>query len=318
MVGSAAEISRIAQVVRSKALFAHPGVVRQGWYLAGSATKLRAGRLGHVEMGSRRLVLYRALDGTPHAVDDRCPHLGSDLTLAHVTPEGLRCDFHGWCWGPDGMCVSAPGNPSPPRRRLRQYTVVERGGFLWTWLGGEPAFALPDVPGGLGRRVVLAAHRVSAHPDVIFSNGFDLAHFGPSHGIQANTDALEIGPWTIEHRISGCLSNRSSLRAVGLGGRRLDFSFTQYGGGIVHVHVRKPLEFLILFTLRQDARFRSRTRTMLFLRRRRDLPRALAVLWSTALDDMKLMERMRWTGAFAPSDAALAAYTRFVEALPEW
>ena len=38
------------------------------------------------------------------------PHLGSDLALAHATAQGLRCEFHGWCWGDDGGCVDAPGN----------------------------------------------------------------------------------------------------------------------------------------------------------------------------------------------------------------
>jgi hypothetical protein len=57
---------------------------------------------------------------------------------------------------------------------------------------------------------------------------------------------------------------------------------------------------------------------MLFLRRRRDLPRALAILWSTALDDLKLMERVTWTGAYAASDAALERYAGFVERLPAW
>jgi phenylpropionate dioxygenase-like ring-hydroxylating dioxygenase large terminal subunit len=301
-----------------KHTFGRVGSVRQGWYLVGSAAKLRPGRVRLVEMGSRRLVLYRDLQGQAHVVDDRCPHLGSDLAQAHVTPDGLRCEFHGWCWGTQGECVAAPGNSPVPRRRLRHYASVERWGFVWAWIGGGPAFELPGIPSGLGRRIVLAPHRVSAHPDVIFSNGFDLAHFGPSHGIDANTESLDVGPWTIDHLIEGRLSNRLTLRAVGLGGTRLRVSFTQYGGGIVHVHVREPLDYLIFFTLRQDARFRARTRTMLFLRRRRDLPRALAILWSTALDDLTLMERMRWTGAFAPADAALERYARFVEALPEW
>ena len=318
MVGPVAEVETGSAPSRIKNTFARPDSVRQGWYLVGSAARLQRGRVRHVQMGTRRLVFYRDLEGQAHVVDDRCPHLGSDLALARVTAKGLRCTFHGWCWGSDGLCVQAPGNAPVPRRRLRHYASLERWGFLWAWLGGQPAFALPDVPAPLRRRIVLAPHRVDAHPDVIFCNGFDLAHFGPSHGIEAKTAALDVGAWTIEHRIVGRLSNRPTLRSVGLGGTDLDCSFAQHGGGIVYVHVRQPLEFLILFTLRQDARFQSRTRTMLFLRRRRDLPRALAVLWSTALDDLKFMESIRWTGAFAPTDAALERYARFVEALPEW
>ena len=140
-----------------------------------------------VEIGSRRVVLYRDLEGRAHAVDDRCPHLGSDLALAHVTRDGLLCEFHGWCWGTDGACVAAPGNPGLPGRHLRHYPTAERWGFVWAWLGGQPAFPLPDIPPHLSKRVVLAPRRVRAHPDVIFSNGFDLAHFGPSHGIDATT-----------------------------------------------------------------------------------------------------------------------------------
>jgi phenylpropionate dioxygenase-like ring-hydroxylating dioxygenase large terminal subunit len=311
-------MSVTAEVARAKSAFAAPGVMRQGWYLTVPRRRLRQGRIRPVEFGARRLVLYRDLDGIAHAVDERCPHLGSDLALAHVTPQGLRCDFHGWCWGKDGVCVEAPGNASPPPRRLRHYATIERWGFLWAWLGGEPAFALPEVPAHLRRRVVLAPQRVRAHSDVIFSNGFDLAHFGPSHGIDARTAALRVDPWTIDHHIVGRLSRRASLSAVGLSGQPFDLSFVQYGGGIVHVHIRRPVEFLILFTLRPDARLASRTRTMLFLRRWLDLPRALSILWSTALDDLEMMERVQWTGAFAPSDAVLERYAGYVKALPSW
>lgn len=303
---------------RAKGTFARPGVVRQGWYLVGSGKTLRAGQLRDVEVGERRLVTYRDFDGRAHVVDDRCPHLGSDLALGRVTPQGLLCEFHGWCWGRDGACVNAPGNPIPPPRRLRHFASIERWGFLWAWLGGEPAFELPDVPSHLRRQVVLASHKISAHSDVIFSNGYDLAHFGPSHGIEASTAALDVQPWSIAHRIVGRLSRRASLSLVGLAGAELDFTFTQYGGGIVHVHVRKPIDYLIFFTLRPDAALRSRTRTMLFLQRRHHLPRALAILWSTALDDLAMMQRIEWTGAFAASDLALQRYAGFVEALPAW
>jgi nitrite reductase/ring-hydroxylating ferredoxin subunit len=305
-------------VPRSKGTFARPGVVRQGWYLTGASRKVRPGRVGAVEIGARRLVMYRDFAGAAHVVDDRCPHLGSDLSLAHVTDEGLRCEFHGWCWGPDGRCVDAPGNAIPPGRRLRHYASVERWGFVWAWLGGVPGFELPPVPAHLSHRLVLAPQRVKAHSDVIFSNGFDLSHFGPAHGIEASTASLLAGPWSIDHRIVGRLSRRASLRAVGLAGAPLHVSFVQHGGGIVHVHVQEPVEYLILFTLRPDATLQSRTRTMLFLRRWRDLPRALAVLWSTALDDLEMMEKVVWTGAFAESDAALERYAGFVEGLPAW
>ena len=305
-------------VVRTDLTFAVPGTVRQGWYLAAASRRLPRGRVRAVEFGTRRVVLYRDHHGVAHASDEHCPHLGGDLSLGHVTPQGLRCEFHGWCWGADGMCVDAPGNPVPLPRRLRHYAVEERWGFVWVWLGHDPAFALPAIPSHLRHRLVLAPQGVRAHSDVIFSNGFDLAHFGPSHDIDASTADLRIEPWSISHHIVGTLSRRASLTMVGLSGAPLDVVFTQHGGGIVHVHVVRPVEFLIFFTLRPDGQLRARTRTMLFVRRWIDTPRALAVLWSTALDDLEMMEKVAWTGAFAPSDAALAQYAAFVEALPRW
>jgi nitrite reductase/ring-hydroxylating ferredoxin subunit len=319
MVSPPIDAIAIAATPRAAGTFARPGVVRQGWYLLTSSRSIKPGKVRAVEIGARRLVVYRDLDGRSHVVADRCPHLGSDLALASVTERGLMCTFHGWCWDrASGTCVEAPGNAELPKRRLKTFASTERHGFVWAWLGGEPAFDLPAVPPNLWKRVVLAPQRVKAHPDVIFSNGFDLAHFGPSHGIDASTAALDTDRWTIDHRIVGRLSRRASLAVVGLGGGELDFSFAQFGGGIVHVHVRRPIEFLIFFTLRVDAKLQARTRTMLFLRRRTELPRALAILWSTALDDLKLMERIAWTGAFAPSDAALERYVRFIEELPAW
>jgi phenylpropionate dioxygenase-like ring-hydroxylating dioxygenase large terminal subunit len=43
--------------------FARPGIVRQGWYLLASTRTLRAGQIRPVEVGSRRLVVYRDLEG---------------------------------------------------------------------------------------------------------------------------------------------------------------------------------------------------------------------------------------------------------------
>jgi hypothetical protein len=105
---------------------------------------------------------------------------------------------------------------------------------------------------------------------------------------------------------------------VGLSGALLDTTFTQYGGGIVHVQIRQPVAYTIVFTIRPDAAGHSRTQTLVFLPRQRDLVRALALLWATALDDIPLMESIVWTHAFAESDAVLARYVEFVIAMPTW
>lgn len=221
--------------------------------------------------------------------------------------------------GPRRLIISRGPDGTPRLTDPRQpcsYPTVERWGFIWSWLGDGHPFRLPDF-----RNIqwTLLPQRVQAHSDIIFANGFDLAHFAPSHAIEASTAAFEVTPpWRISHRVEGRLPHRPRLVWAGLGGADLDATFTQHGGGIVCVHVRKPIEYHILFTIRPDANGHSRTQTILFLQRRRDIVRALSLLWATALDDIPLMESIRWSPRFADGDAVLERYVNFIEAMPQW
>jgi phenylpropionate dioxygenase-like ring-hydroxylating dioxygenase large terminal subunit len=309
----------VGTVATARGSFADATRVKQGWYLVARSRGVRLNAVRAAVIGPRRVLVYRDRAGQVHATADRCPHLGSDLALARVAAQGLRCAFHGWCWSDRGECIAAPGNAVLPQRRLRTYTVEERWGFVWAWLGNAPAFPLPDVPASLRRRRTLLPQRVRAHPDTTFANGFDLAHFGASHSIETTRSVLDVrAPWQISHRIEGRLPNRPRLSWAGLGGQRLDATFTQYGGGIVHVHVREPVENAIVFTIRPDAQGHSRTQTLVFVPRRRDMIRALALLWATALDDIPLMETIAWTRGFAEADGVLERYVGFIEAMPVW
>ncbi|HYS52338.1 MAG TPA: hypothetical protein VER58_01075 [Thermoanaerobaculia bacterium] len=197
------------------------------------------------------------------------------------------------------------------------YRTEERWGFLWVWLGEATPFPLPDVDAP--HQLTLRRQRVRAHPDIIFANGFDLAHFAPSHQIDVATESLEIAaPWRISHRIKGRLPCRPALILAGLEGAPIDATFTQHGGGIVVVHIRQPIEYCIVFTICPDANGHSRTQTILFLRRKRDVMGALALLWATALDDIPLMESIVWRPRFTSHDAVLEQYVRFIENMPQW
>jgi len=202
-------------------------------------------------------------------------------------------------------------------RVANTYHTEQRWGFLWVWLGDRRPFPLPDVDAR--HQWTLPRQHVRAHPDIIFANGFDLAHFAPSHQIEVATESLEIeSPWRISHRIKGRLPRRPSLIFAGLDGAPIDATFTQYGGGIVHVRIRQPIEYLIVFTIRPDANGHSRTQTILFLWRKRDIVAALALLWATALDDIPLMESIVWKPHFTPHDAVLEQYVHFIENMPQW
>lgn len=97
------------------------------------------------------LVLYKDLSGDFGLVDRRCPHRRADLAYGMVEQHGLRCNYHGWCFGKTGQCLEQPFEDTVyPERKTREriktkaYPVQAKAGLLWAYLGPLPAPELPD------------------------------------------------------------------------------------------------------------------------------------------------------------------------------
>lgn len=94
----------------------------------------------HVLAGTA-LVVWRAHDGEPVVLLDRCPHRSVSLSLGKRTDDGrLACGFHGWEFGKGGACEFVPFNPDAPRHRLGATALPSRiaGGLLWVYTGFDP------------------------------------------------------------------------------------------------------------------------------------------------------------------------------------
>jgi phenylpropionate dioxygenase-like ring-hydroxylating dioxygenase large terminal subunit len=77
-----------------------------------------------VMVGGRSLVLYRTARGRVVALDDACPHQGTELSLGTVVGDSIRCVRHGWDVGSDGWCDKA-GFGTPAHR------AREEAGRIW-------------------------------------------------------------------------------------------------------------------------------------------------------------------------------------------
>jgi nitrite reductase/ring-hydroxylating ferredoxin subunit len=111
------------------------------WYLFGESRELRRGPLSRRILG-RQLVAFRTGSGRLAVMDGNCAHLGADLGFGDVVGETIRCPFHHWRYGCDGVCASIPGQ-AQPAARLRTYPAVERHGYVFFFNGREPLFPLP-------------------------------------------------------------------------------------------------------------------------------------------------------------------------------
>jgi phenylpropionate dioxygenase-like ring-hydroxylating dioxygenase large terminal subunit len=117
--------------------------VQNGWYLAAWADEV--GRLPLQRwIAGHPVCLYRLVDGTSVALEDRCPHRRFPLSRGHLDGDVLECSYHGYRLGPDGVCVGVAEQTDRPRTRARRYPLVERHGGVWLW-PGDAARADPDL-----------------------------------------------------------------------------------------------------------------------------------------------------------------------------
>ncbi len=134
------------------------------------------------------VVLYRLKDGTPVALDDRCPHRWAPLSDGKVVDDQIICPYHGMAFGRDGACTHVPTQDNiPGTARVQSYPLVESGAFLWIWMG-DPG-VIDDNPPPVDMSyttnpdwsVVTGYLEVDANWVLIRENVLDLTHIAHLH-----------------------------------------------------------------------------------------------------------------------------------------
>lgn len=86
------------------------------------------------------IVLYRLADGTPVALDDRCPHRWAPLSQGKIVNDQIVCPYHGMEFGADGVCTKVPTQKTVPgSAKVQSYPLWETGAFVWIWMGDPHA-----------------------------------------------------------------------------------------------------------------------------------------------------------------------------------
>ena len=134
------------------------------------------------------LILYRRKDGGVTVMEDRCCHRFAPLSLGRIEDGcNVRCMYHGMKFDQDGRCVEIPCQDTiPDTARVRVYSNVERGGWIWVWMGevdaADPAL-IPPVVGLDDPAWVLKTGQLDyeANYQLINDNLTDLTHLGYVH-----------------------------------------------------------------------------------------------------------------------------------------
>ncbi|MFK4752861.1 Rieske 2Fe-2S domain-containing protein [Oceanobacter antarcticus] len=159
------------------------------WYVAALSTEVDDEALFSRTLLDTSIMIYRRQDGTPVALRDRCPHRFVPLSQGKRDGDSVVCPYHGLSFDCSGKCNHNPhGNQHIPEAAVVQsFPLVERYGFLWIWMGNQPANPdlIPDYgplvdghPNGVGYTYM----RRECNYELINDNVMDLSHIDHLHG----------------------------------------------------------------------------------------------------------------------------------------
>jgi 5,5'-dehydrodivanillate O-demethylase len=123
-------------------------LLRRYWYPISASVELEKKPTKKIRILGEDLVLFRDKSGKLGLVQERCPHRGVSMVYGIPEEDGIRCQYHGWCYNHKGECTEQPNEPENStfknRIQISAYKVEELGGLIFAYLGPEPAPLLPN------------------------------------------------------------------------------------------------------------------------------------------------------------------------------
>jgi nitrite reductase/ring-hydroxylating ferredoxin subunit len=118
----------------------------QPFFIAADLTDARPIR--PTKILSETLVLFRDRLGRVGLIQERCAHGGYPMIYASIDGHSIACARHGWHFDIDGNCWVVGYQDKEYAMgwaHAHTYPVRQYAGLLWTYLGPEPAPALPRI-----------------------------------------------------------------------------------------------------------------------------------------------------------------------------
>lgn len=188
-----------------------PDRYARGWYCLGLASEYDEKPVKLNYFGTR-LVAYRGEDGQVHVLDGYCPHMGADLSEGCVEGNSIRCPFHAWRWGADGVCDKIPyAKRIPEKAVIRSYPTLEENHLLFVWFdpeGNPPIEAqrppkIDDLFDPNWTIWAMDVMTINTNARELVDNMADVAHFGPIHGAPIKEFKNIVHKHTYEQQLTG-------------------------------------------------------------------------------------------------------------------
>ncbi|MEM9750283.1 MAG: Rieske 2Fe-2S domain-containing protein [Pseudomonadota bacterium] len=167
--------------------------LREYWYPAALSHELKHNEHKAVKLLGDNIVLFRDKDGSPCALENRCPHRNALLTLGQVNVweiGTITCRYHGMTFNKHGESVAflADGADSPACGKIKAtaYPAEEVGGVIWVYMGvKDPKPFLDSMPHAreVMKDGVLVRNRMTVPYSYLnqLDNTVDMTHVGCLH-----------------------------------------------------------------------------------------------------------------------------------------
>jgi phenylpropionate dioxygenase-like ring-hydroxylating dioxygenase large terminal subunit len=153
----------------------------EAWYVAAWGEEITRAPLRRILL-EEPVVMYRKTDGTPVAMSDRCVHRAYPLSRGTLDGDSIVCGYHGFKYNSEGVCTWVPGQDNVPKSaRVKTYSLVESGPYVWIWMG-DPAAAdaskIPDHRTTMDPEwtVIKDMRTLKARHALLIDNLMDLSH----------------------------------------------------------------------------------------------------------------------------------------------
>jgi len=199
--------------------------IKNAWYVACWSHQIEPGKMFHRTLLDEPIVFYRKQNGTPAALQDRCPHRFIPLHLGTLRGDEIECGYHGLRFDCDGACTRNPHGDGkiPAAAKVRAYPVEERHGMIWIWMGAAP----PDITRIPGYSVLDAESgyqvssggylRIDANYELMAENLLDLSHITYLHdGLLGSPE--QVGADQTLHENGGDIICRRWMPDIGVPG----------------------------------------------------------------------------------------------------
>lgn len=161
------------------------GMSPNHWYPGAFSDEVGRGRTYETQFWGEDIAIYRAEDGSVHALENRCAHRQIKLTHGSVEGCNLVCLYHGWAYNPEGALVEMKHDrfgKKLPVVSIRSYPTKERYGIVW-FFPGDPELAkitpLVEIPYAEGPDRWSSLHFAytwKAHHSMVIDNLCNLTH----------------------------------------------------------------------------------------------------------------------------------------------